>query len=62
MWEPRRLTTLWAFKACYRDRFFTLNYLFIYSYNGEVVFPVVEELAFEILLTWILRLCHSSGG
>jgi hypothetical protein len=19
MWEPRRLTTLWAFKACYRD-------------------------------------------
>jgi hypothetical protein len=21
MWEPRRLTTLWAFKACYRDSF-----------------------------------------
>jgi hypothetical protein len=20
MWEPRRLTTLWAFTACYRDR------------------------------------------
>jgi hypothetical protein len=19
MWEPRRLTTLWAFMACYRD-------------------------------------------
>jgi hypothetical protein len=19
MWEPRRLTTLWAFTACYRD-------------------------------------------
>jgi hypothetical protein len=21
MWEPRRLTTLWAFRACYRDSF-----------------------------------------
>jgi hypothetical protein len=21
MWEPRRLTALWAFMACYRDRF-----------------------------------------
>jgi hypothetical protein len=26
MWEPRRLTTLWALTACYRDRF-----LFNYS-------------------------------
>jgi hypothetical protein len=26
MWEPRRLTTLWAFTACYRDSFaFTFN-------------------------------------
>jgi hypothetical protein len=22
MWNPRRLTTLWAFTACYRDRLF----------------------------------------
>jgi hypothetical protein len=21
MWDPQRLTTLWAFKACYRDTF-----------------------------------------
>jgi hypothetical protein len=21
MWDPRRLTTLWAFTACYRDSF-----------------------------------------
>jgi hypothetical protein len=27
MWEPRRLTTLWAFTACYRDSF-TILYLF----------------------------------
>jgi hypothetical protein len=24
MWEPRRLTTLWASTACYRDRFISL--------------------------------------
>jgi hypothetical protein len=30
MWEPRRLTTLWAFMACYRDSFtFTLLQLII---------------------------------
>jgi hypothetical protein len=26
MWEPRRLTTLWAFTACYKDSF--TSYLF----------------------------------
>jgi hypothetical protein len=25
MWEPRRLTTLGAFTACYRDSFITLS-------------------------------------
>jgi hypothetical protein len=25
MWEPQRLTTLWAFAACYRDSF-TLSF------------------------------------
>jgi hypothetical protein len=32
MWEPRPLTTLWAFTACYRDSFtfyFTLLYFFL---------------------------------
>jgi hypothetical protein len=33
MWEPRRLTTLWAFTACYKDNFtfflITLDYLFL---------------------------------
>jgi hypothetical protein len=29
MWEPRRLTTLWAFTACYRDSF-TFLYSFLY--------------------------------
>jgi hypothetical protein len=32
MWEPRRLTTLWASTACYRDKFtFYLLYI-IYLY------------------------------
>jgi hypothetical protein len=42
MWEPRRLTTLWAFTACYRDSFtFTLplllkiHYQFLTFYLGR---------------------------
>jgi hypothetical protein len=27
MWEPRHLTTLWAFMVCYKDSF-TLNFFF----------------------------------
>jgi hypothetical protein len=32
MWEPRNLTTLWAFTACYRDSF----YLTISYYNDQM--------------------------
>jgi hypothetical protein len=34
MWEPRRLRTLWAFTACYRDSFtfFTFLPLLLYAY------------------------------
>jgi hypothetical protein len=32
MWEPRRLTTLWAFTAYYRDSF----YLTVYNYNVQM--------------------------
>jgi hypothetical protein len=42
MWEPRRLTTLWAFTACYRDSF-TLHLILYkpflalkYEYNSEL--------------------------
>jgi hypothetical protein len=31
MWEPRRLITLWAFTACYRDSFS------FYLYSGKVI-------------------------
>jgi hypothetical protein len=29
MWEPRRLTTLWTFTACYKDSF---TFIFIYLF------------------------------
>jgi hypothetical protein len=33
MWEPLRLTTLWAFTACYRDSFtFFLSSTFLNSF------------------------------
>jgi hypothetical protein len=39
IWEPRRLTTLWAFMACYRDSF--TFYITLYNgsvnYSGDVV-------------------------
>jgi hypothetical protein len=34
MWEPRRLTNLWAFTACYRDSFAFL--LFLFNVNDAV--------------------------
>jgi hypothetical protein len=33
MWEPRRLTTLWAFTTCYGDRF---TFTFIYNFSAEI--------------------------
>jgi hypothetical protein len=39
MWEPRRLTILWAFTACYRDRFtFYLGYDNVLSGGWLLVF------------------------
>jgi hypothetical protein len=32
MWEPRRLTTLWAFTACYRDSFTFFFYIMIMTF------------------------------
>jgi hypothetical protein len=32
MWDPRRLTSLWAYMACYRDRF-TLPYQYRFFGN-----------------------------
>jgi hypothetical protein len=34
MWEPRHLTTLWAFTACYRDSFTFVSYVCIKTYSS----------------------------
>jgi hypothetical protein len=39
MWEPRRLTTLWASIACYRESF-TLTFYFI---SREIQFSACQE-------------------
>jgi hypothetical protein len=40
MWEPRRLTTLWAFTACYNDSFTFFNKIHIPVLNGLSVIDV----------------------
>jgi hypothetical protein len=39
MWEPRRLTILWASTACYRDNF-AFTYLFVYEEFWEFFLSV----------------------
>jgi hypothetical protein len=42
MWEPRRLTTLWAFTACYRDSFtFSLHKL-LYMFRLVLAFYLLS--------------------
>jgi hypothetical protein len=41
MWKPRRLTTLWAFTACYRDSFI---YLFENKAISRIFGPVKKEV------------------
>jgi hypothetical protein len=42
MWEPRRLTTLWAFTACYRDSF-SGQYL-----DGRIQFSAVNRITYNV--------------
>jgi hypothetical protein len=51
MWEPRRLTTLWAFTACYMDSF---TFFFLLVLKSAVFFLKVvlvhvcdDELTFQ---------------
>jgi hypothetical protein len=37
MWEPRRLTTLWASTACYRDSFTFFFYIFYVHSCGKYI-------------------------
>jgi hypothetical protein len=33
MWEPRHLTTVWAFTACYRDIFTSTLYIMLHMFT-----------------------------
>jgi hypothetical protein len=50
MWEPRRLTTIWAFTACCRDRFFL-------SMRNYVVFEVLTAEVTESSIFRDIRPC-----
>jgi hypothetical protein len=50
MWEPRRLTTLWAFAACYRDSFtFTFLYYIHIRTDMQVFYAHPIEIAMRNL-------------
>jgi hypothetical protein len=47
MWEPRRLTTLWAFTACYRDSF-------TYSCQPSITSPLSLSGQSILLVYWLV--------
>jgi hypothetical protein len=59
MWEPRRLATLWASTACYKDTFtFTFLAAVAAAAAGVVVVVQMSELS-ELIrfsgIVWLLR-------
>jgi hypothetical protein len=61
MWEPRRLTTLWAFTVCYRDSFTFFFYLyaanFLQDYTASYpIFFVLSSLRLLILFRALFSL------
>ena len=56
MWEPRCLTTLWAFMACYRNRFTFLRSTSKASHAGlgfaaETILPLYGLLRFSVFIS-----------
>jgi hypothetical protein len=47
MWDPRRLTNVWASTACYRDSFFTASFNILF----EVLY--VERRAVWRWMVWV---------
>jgi hypothetical protein len=47
MWEPRRLTTIWVFTACYRGSFFTF---YVERYTFDL--PGGENISFKRMLRY----------
>jgi hypothetical protein len=61
MWEPRRLTTLWASTACYRDSLF---FFALYSIGSWVNRWMMNWKRFRTKLSWRNRILsrHLPGG
>jgi hypothetical protein len=47
MWDPQRLTTLWAFTACYRDSF-TFFFLFLLPFQIRNIYHLPLQLDFAL--------------
>jgi hypothetical protein len=43
MWEPRRLTTLWASTACYRDSFTFHHKVFGTTWQPHALYPLAVQ-------------------
>jgi hypothetical protein len=67
MWEPRRLTTLWAFAACYRDSFistftsFIIDGCFKLNTNYMVTDRDITPLVCVRLMQFAHRIVKRSG-
>jgi hypothetical protein len=53
MWDPQRLTTLWAFTACYRDSF-TYFYLPNEEFDDLKAYKSYK-VGFEVLTTVLTK-------
>jgi hypothetical protein len=49
MWEPQRLTTLWAFTACYRDSFYKKYFPLQQQLSSLGIAPLVSLRATPLL-------------
>jgi hypothetical protein len=62
MWEPRRLTTLWASTACYRDSL-ALPYQCLYLATGGPIAAAGRSPCSYLRFSWMwkLKLCTLAG-
>jgi hypothetical protein len=54
MWEPRRLTTIYASKACYRDSF--IFYIYIYESEVWIYYVNLNYLKLEFVVWVFLKI------
>jgi hypothetical protein len=59
MWDPQRLTTLWASIACYRDRFtFTFNCLGIFYSRSILPCTARIKHAYIVVIIFVQNICQ----